>query len=247
LNLRALQKHWNSLGRHDPLRAILARSKNKEVPWNVEHFFRSGVLEIDMMLRYAESFRPFSKKEYALDFGCGVGRLTQAIATQFNRVVGVDLSPAMIEHARNYLKSGSHVEYVLNETPDLRLFRDAKFDLVYSSITLQHMPARFAKRYIAEFLRVLNPDGMLLFQVPSRRKGNLPRLRTQAHELFGSLLQPIVPRVVMRGIQKQEVVTLLTQHGGEILDIADDQSAGPTWESYRYLVQKAPQSRTPSP
>jgi ubiquinone/menaquinone biosynthesis C-methylase UbiE len=206
----------------------------------VEHFFRSGVLEIEMMLQYAESFRPFSKKEYALDFGCGVGRLTQAIATQFKRVVGVDLSPAMIEHARNYQKSGSRVEYVVNETPDLKLFRDAKFDLVYSSITLQHMPARFAKLYIAEFLRVLNPEGMLLFQVPSRRKGNLPRLRTQAHELFGSLLQPIVPRVVMRGIPKQEVIRVLTEHGGEILDIADDQSAGPTWESYRYLVQKAP-------
>lgn len=200
-----------------------------------------------MMLRYAESFRPFSKKEYALDFGCGVGRLTQAIATQFNRVIGVDISAAMIEHARNYQKPGSRVEYVLNETPDLRHFRDAKFDLVYSSITLQHMPARFAKRYIAEFLRVLNPAGMLVFQVPSRRKGKLPKLRTQAHELFGPLLQPIAPHVVMRGIPKQEVIRVLGEHGGEILDIADDQSAGPTWESYRYLVQKSAQSQAPSP
>jgi hypothetical protein len=51
----------------------------------------------------------------------------------------------------------------------------------------------------------------------------------------------------MRGIPKQEVIRVLAEHGGEILDIAEDQSAGPTWESYRYLVQKASQSRAPSP
>lgn len=197
------------------------------------------------MLQYAETIRPLSKKEYALDFGCGVGRLTQAIARHFKRVVGVDLSPAMIEHARSYQKSSS-VEYFLNDTPDLRLFRDGKFDLVYSSITLQHMPARFAKRYIAEFLRVLNPSGLLLFQVPSRRKGRVLRLRSQAQALFGSLVHPIAPHVIMRGIPKKEVVRVVTQYGGEILDIAEDQSAGPTWESYRYLVQRS-QSRIPNP
>jgi 2-polyprenyl-3-methyl-5-hydroxy-6-metoxy-1,4-benzoquinol methylase len=227
------------------MRAILARPAKKDIPWDSEKFFRSGVVEIEDMLHYAESFRPLREKKYALDFGCGVGRLTKALASHFDRVIGVDISPAMIQHARGYQGTGEHLEYLVNETGDLSQFAGCQFDFVYSSITLQHMPARFARQYIAEFLRVLNPHGLLLFQLPSRRQGKLARVRSLANELFGPVLHPIQPRVVMRGIPKQEVIRLLTQHGGEVLDIAIDHSAGPTWESFRYLVKKALQSPAP--
>jgi SAM-dependent methyltransferase len=215
LNLRSLQKHWNSLGRQDPLRAILARSEKKDVPWDVEKFFQSGVLEIDAMLRYAESIQPLLEKKCALDFGCGVGRLTRALAAHFDHVCGVDISPAMIEHARNYQGAGSRSEYLVNETGDLGLFPDGRFDFIYSSITLQHMPPRLARQYIAEFLRVLTPAGLLLFQLPSRRQGEWARVRSLAHEVFDPVLHPFSPRVVMRGIHKQDVIQWLTEHGGE--------------------------------
>ena len=93
--------------------------------WDVEKFFHSGVLEIDAMIRYTESIHPLVKKN-ALDFGCGVGRLTQALAMHFDRVCGVDISPAMIEHARTYQKSAGRSEYLLNETGDLRQFPDGR-------------------------------------------------------------------------------------------------------------------------
>jgi hypothetical protein len=94
---------------------------------------------------------------------------------------------------------------------------------------------------------VLKPGGLLLFQLPTRRQGTLARVRSVAHELFDPLLDPIKPRVVMRGIPKEKVIRLLTEHAGEILDIAPDESAGPAWESFRYLVTKAAQSQAPSP
>jgi ubiquinone/menaquinone biosynthesis C-methylase UbiE len=245
LNLRALQKHWNSLGNQDPLRAILARSEKKDVPWDVQKFFETGVSEIDEMLRYLESVHAPPGKKWALDFGCGVGRLTQALAKHFEQVCGVDISPAMIEHARSYQAHGANCQYLLNETSDLRCFPDGRFDFIYSSITLQHMPARFARRYIVEFLRVLQPAGLLLFQIPSHRQGKLARIRTLAHDVVDPLLHPFVPRVVMRGIPREEVIRLLREAGVEILDIAPDESAGPTWQSFRYLV-KRPQP-VPSP
>ncbi len=230
------------------MQAILARSEQKkDVPWEFEKFFQSGVFEIDAMLQYAESIQPLNQKKHALDFGCGVGRLTQALASHFERVCGVDISPAMIQHARNHQGAEGRVDYKVNETGDLGQFRDGQFDFVYSSITLQHMPARFAKNYIAEFLRVLSADGLILFQLPSHRKGNLALVRSLAHELFDPVLDPITPRVMMYGIRKQEVIRWLTENGGEVLDVASDESAGPAWKSFRYLVKKAARSPVPSP
>ena len=235
MNLRSLQKHWNSLAKDDPLRAILTRPESrKDVPWDAVRFFESGVVEVAAVLRRAEEIRPLVRRGRALDFGCGVGRLTQALASHFDHVCGVDISPAMIERAREYNRAGSRCEYVVNESADLSRFPDGHFDLIYSSITLQHMPTRYAKRYIAEFMRVLDRNGLLLFQLPSRRRGRWGWLRSAALSIADPLLHPFAPRVVMRGIPKQDVVELLVQNGGEVLDIAADQSAGPEWESYRY-------------
>jgi ubiquinone/menaquinone biosynthesis C-methylase UbiE len=107
----------------------------------------------------------------ALDFGCGVGRLTQPLADHYEEVVGVDIAPSMIELAENLNRRGDRCSYVLNESDDLRAFCDSGFDLIYSNITLQHMEPRYAFRYIKEFLRVLSGDGLLVFYMTSERTG----------------------------------------------------------------------------
>ena len=243
MNLRALQKHWNILGKSDPLRAILTRSRDKDAPWDPAKFFESGVFEIDQVLSWAEAIRPLGEKRRALDFGCGVGRLTQALASRFDRVCGVDISAAMIERAREFDRSGGRSEFVVNETADLRRFPDGHFDFVYSSITLQHMPQRFAKRYMVEFLRVLDTSGLLLFQLPSHRIDHYGWLISRSQRIVEPVLHPFAPRVVMRGIPKSEVVELLARNGGEVLEVGDDQSAGEEWKSYRYLVAKAAKAK----
>ncbi len=50
-------------------------------------------------------------KRRALDFGCGVGRLTQALARHFNIVDGVDIAPSMIELANQFNRSGGRCRY----------------------------------------------------------------------------------------------------------------------------------------
>jgi 2-polyprenyl-3-methyl-5-hydroxy-6-metoxy-1,4-benzoquinol methylase len=50
----------------------------------------------------------------ALDFGCGVGRLTQALATHYDKVDGVDISWEMINLARRHNQHGDRVKYFAN-------------------------------------------------------------------------------------------------------------------------------------
>jgi SAM-dependent methyltransferase len=69
----------------------------------------------------------------------------------------------MIQRARS-LNELPHCQYVT--TSDIPLpFPAAAFSFVYSNIVLQHIPRRFAKEYLREFVRVLAPGGLLVFGV----------------------------------------------------------------------------------
>lgn len=163
----SLQNVWDTLAKEDPLWAILSVPEKRGRKWTPEDFFRSGQAEVDATLgRILTSGYPLSSGA-ALDFGCGVGRLTQPLADYFERVVGVDISPTMLELARGFNRRGSRVEYILNAVDNLRIFADRTFDLVYSQIVLQHMPHACAVAYIREFFRIARPGGFIMFQVPS--------------------------------------------------------------------------------
>jgi SAM-dependent methyltransferase len=91
----------------------------------------------------------------ALDFGCGVGRLSQALAQHCDRVTGIDISEHMLLLASQHNRHGDRMRYLLNIADDLSLLGDERFDFIYSSITLQHMPPEIQLRYIAELARFL--------------------------------------------------------------------------------------------
>ena len=77
MDLRALQRRWDTLARRDPLGAILDPLKGAEAR-DLDSFFASGVREIDGVLEEANRVGLPARRETALDFGCGAGRLTQA-------------------------------------------------------------------------------------------------------------------------------------------------------------------------
>jgi ubiquinone/menaquinone biosynthesis C-methylase UbiE len=243
LNLRTLQKHWDLFGARDPLWAILTSPQKKNSRWDPAEFFQTGVWEIGEALRYVESRQPLAQKKTALDFGCGVGRLTQALATHFEQVHGIDISPSMIDHANHYNRFGDRCRYVLNQSLELTAFKDHTFDFIYSNITLQHMPPRYSRQYIAEFLRLLAPHGVLLFQLVSRSRATESRLtgglRRFYYRVLWDFLQPSTPLMDMYPVAKEEVVSWITSAGGRVLDVAADRAAEPDWEGYRYLVDRA--------
>ncbi len=180
-SLDALQRAWNDLARKDAMWAVLTGPLGATRAWDRDAFFRTGVGEMDFVLGRVASAGGSVRFGRALDFGCGPGRLTQAMAARFERVDGVDIAPEMIDRARELNRAGDRCAYHLNAVADLRLFPDATFDFVYSSITLQHMPPGFSRCYIAEFTRVTRPGGVIVFQLPSEpRVHDRPRTRQAA-------------------------------------------------------------------
>ena len=169
LEMTALRDNWEELARSIPMRSILWRQR----PWEAEEFFATGREQVDRSMTTLSDLgiRPAGR---ALDFGCGIGRLTQALANQFDEVVGVDVAAPMIEQAKNYNRFGERCRYLVNATDDLRQFENASFDFVFSVIVLQHVGTALAMRYISEFVRVLRPGGVAMFQAPSEIVSTLP-------------------------------------------------------------------------
>lgn len=159
---------WTKLGDVDPLWAILSDPDKENGQWNQSEFFATGVEEIAQFReRLASLGITLPGGGAALDFGCGVGRLTQALSQWHDEAHGVDISGPMITKGRELAQAHPNCTLHLNQNQHLGLFPDQRFDFVYSRIVLQHMEPQLAQNYIREFIRVLKPGGICAFQVPS--------------------------------------------------------------------------------
>jgi SAM-dependent methyltransferase len=168
-NVERLSREWDELARGDALWEVLSDPDRRDGRWQLDEFFASGEREVAAALDRARELGRPERHERALDFGCGVGRLTRALSQRFSECVGVDVSEEMVEQARRLHGDRPGIEFVVNVAPDLRRFESAGFDLVYSSKVLQHMPSgRQACAYVAEFLRLLRPGGIAVFQLWTR-------------------------------------------------------------------------------
>jgi len=156
---------YEVFGSEDPFYAVLSYDRYRKEKLDKADFYATGKQQIADTLQTADRLGLKIGRQRALDFGCGVGRLTNALAGHFDQVVGVDVSSTMVETATAHCDAAS-CRFVVNKEPDLRVFEDAEFDFVYSDITIQHIPKPASENYVREFLRIIKPGGYAVFLVP---------------------------------------------------------------------------------
>jgi SAM-dependent methyltransferase len=234
MSLNKSKKHWEDMGDLDPYWAILTSPDTKHGKWDIDKFFGTGSEEISSLLHAGEKLGLPKHHDCALDFGCGVGRLTRALAPHFRNVVGIDISQSMLRQAEA-LNPLPNCRFVLNDSDSLP-FPAGQFDLIYTALVLQHVPDKESiRRYIAEFLRVLKTGGFLVMQLPSyvplrRRLQARPRIYgwlrsagVSEQVLYNKLgLHPIP----MNFLPESEVVSIIRAGGGTTLQISADHRAG---------------------
>jgi SAM-dependent methyltransferase len=230
---------WERLAQNDPIWASLCDPAKRGRGWDRDEFFATGEQEIAELMAYLGGIAPGLARSRALDFGCGIGRLTRPLAEHFARVTGMDVSPTMIDAAReNEAKKSPQsgvLEYLVNAGTQLP-GEDGTYDLVYSSITLQHIPKAAALRYLKEFVRVLKPGGIAVFQLPARRR---PSLKTRIGTILpGAVRAKRYSGIEMHGVPRGDVLSALAMAGGEVIDVQRDHLAGPEWESFRYAITR---------
>ena len=243
-----LAKHkedWEELATLDPLWAILSDPRKRFNLWDTTAFFRTGEQQVEELVAQAKLFGVPRQWTRSLDFGCGVGRVTRALHAYFPESHGVDISTEMIGKARQVAPQCFFHEHTKT---NLSLFVDSDFDLICSFNVLQHQPNRavvFA--YIAEFLRVLRPGGLLAFQLPCYIP---PRNRVQGGRRLYALLRGIglssdflyrrlkLTPIRMLAVREEDVVASIRACGAKVLRVRSDNSPGDHVQSRTYYASR---------
>jgi len=123
------------------------------------------------------------------------------------------------------------------------------------------MRPEYGKAYLNEFIRVLRPDGLLIFYMPSevlwRSAVSPSKLEPRSNALLSRVKQSIkalTPKPLLRlyvkwrydrqpvmemyCVKRAEIEAHLRQLGGDILDACPDYNTIPNTEGFRYTVTK---------
>lgn len=213
---------WNYFAEADPYYAVATYEKFRDENVNderLDEFFGSGRAYVDKLWREIESlnegdFRP----QRALDFGCGVGRLTIPIAMRSEEAVGMDISPRMMEIAGENAKRQNVYNISFAESGDtLKFPGEGGFDLIHSFVVIQHIPAKTGEKLIAQMLEKLNPEGIGVLQITYKIIGSRMFDLYMKFPLLYKLRGLVKGRdkflIPMYGYDLNRVFGLLQEHG----------------------------------
>jgi len=97
-----------------------------------------------------------------LEIGCGTGFFTKEIVKNPVQVIAIDISPELIEIARQNIIN-SNVEFIIENAYNM-IFDDQTFDAVIGCSVLHHLDIDPA---LKEIYRVLKPGGYIAFTEPN--------------------------------------------------------------------------------
>jgi SAM-dependent methyltransferase len=161
LDARDTDADWRELGASQPYWGVLSHPDfltENITPEGIENFYLSGRQYIAQMVETLTKLTGQAPQGPALDFGCGVGRLAEAMAEHVP-TTGLDISPGMLELAR---KRGGKATY----TDTLPA---GPFGWINSFIVFQHIPPERGLTILQDLLSRLAPGGMISIQLTAWR------------------------------------------------------------------------------
>jgi SAM-dependent methyltransferase len=195
---RSIKSFWDKAAAENPYWYVSAYCPYS-ADRNLDEFWASGHT-IWTDIKQAVGYTP-SPTDTVVEIGCGVGRLTRAIAPEVGSVIALDISEEMLAMARkadlSNAKFCTAAGFSLPGIPD----RSADFVLAYC--VFQHLPSHAAlKSYLVEMCRVAKPGSLMAFTLTARDWNTwlLPILRTRAY------LREHLLRAGPKGVYRKEWV-----------------------------------------
>jgi SAM-dependent methyltransferase len=154
------------------------------------------------------------------ELGCGVGRVTLALAEMFPRVVGADIAEPMLREAYRSAATFNvaNIEWLLINRFDVYDSIEP-YDVLVSGIVLQHNPPPVIGYMLKRLLDKLKPGGIAFFQVPTYQTG-------YSFSVEKYLATPESDKIEMHVYPQCAMLELIRRAGCKLLEIREDGSAG---------------------
>ncbi|TDY25501.1 methyltransferase family protein [Paraburkholderia sp. BL6665CI2N2] len=157
-------REWEKFGASDPYYGVLSHDRFKGGNTDQtarDDFFSSGEVHVTQCFSIIEkeldaNFEPHR----ALDFGCGVGRITIPLARRIDRVVGLDVSDSMLVEAKKNCQRSGLDNVDLLESDDRLMNLNGSFDFIHSFIVFQHIPTNRGEAILMEMISHLTDGGI---------------------------------------------------------------------------------------
>jgi len=176
MNQENSRRFWDEKARENPYWYVSACGPYRGR--DLADFWESGPT-IWQDLKGALGYLP-GAGDTVVEVGCGVGRLTRAMAREVAHIHAFDISEEMLKLAASH--DLSNATFHRTGGGSLRPLTDASADLVLAYCVFQHLPSEAALReYLREMARVCRPGGRIAFTLTPRSWTTrlLPLLRVQ--------------------------------------------------------------------
>lgn len=212
---------WSQLGIERPHFSVMTNEQflPANLPGSIEHFWASGDIEADQVVAIMAAHGAAPAGQVCVEYGCGVGRVTGALARQFEHVHGIDISPGHLALARQRLDELGCRNFTLTLCPDTVVGALPPCDVYYSRIVLQHNPPPLIHALVQAALAALKPGGLAIFQVPTYAAG-------YSFDIAAWLAAEAPQDMEMHCLPQRYIFSAIAAAGCVPLEVREDDSTG---------------------
>jgi SAM-dependent methyltransferase len=235
-----IREAWMHMGITRPYQSVL--SAPDYAPQNltaesIKRFFDSGTEEASTIHKVlVRNGFDDCKSKSCVEFGCGLGRVTFALAKMFDKIHAYDISPTHLESAKrrahefgiNNIEFHLHDDDALNEPL-------SECDFFYSQLVFQHNPPPIMRMLVKKGLASLRQDGIAIFQLPTY--GLTYNFHLQEYLASRRQLD-----MEMHCLPQYEVFTVIAEARCQVLEVREDNAIAKSgrWISNKFVVKKRP-------
>lgn len=224
---------WKRFGETEPHWSVIVNADflQENLAANIDRFYAGARGDILLSLNFLRRAGLPVRFDRVLDFGCGVGRLTLALAEHAREAVGIDISPPHLELAAERAKHQgvTNVRFeAIDSVRDIERFEG--FDLITSFIVLQHNPPPVMAAIYRALLGALAPGGVAMVQMPTYLVGQ----RFAVSEYLANQQ----PSMEMNALPQKHIFEIIEAAGCRTLEVREDNAIGEIGISHIFVVQK---------